>query len=303
MRLSLRQLEVFDAIARTGSVVKAAQSIGLSQSATSLSLRDLENNLGAPLFLRHGKKLLINENGERLRLRANSLIRQISEIESLMDDRSLQGTLKVGASDTIGNYILPTLCADFMRTHAQVRMELVVEKAGSVMDGLENMSLDLGFIDSSCNRHALHVRPWIKDEVVFFCAPTHRLAGRKRVPVAELERETWFLQPPDHSARTFVVPYIGRYIRALNIGFVSGSAEAVKGAVAAGSGVGCLSRIVLAPELESGQLRTIDVRELDFSRIFNIITRKDSYQTELQRAFVDFVAGPKPQAAVSVGRR
>lgn len=303
MRLTLRQLEVFDAIARTGSVVRAAESIGLSQSATSLSLRDLENSLGAPLFLRHGKKLLINENGERLRLRANSLIRQISEIESLMDDRVLQGTLRVGASDTIGNYILPSLCASFMAAHANVRLELVVDTAGGVMDGLENMSLDLGFIDSSCNRHALTVRPWIEDDLCFFCAPGHRLAGRKRVPVAELEREVWFLQPPDHSARTFVVPYMGRYIRSLNIGFVSGSVEAVKRAVAAGTGISCLSRIVLAPELAAGQLRTIEVRELDFSRVFNIVTRKDSYQTELQRAFVDHVVAGGAQAAVSVGRR
>ncbi len=303
MRLSLRQLEVFDAIARTGSVVKAAEVIGLSQSATSLSLRDLENNLGAPLFLRHGKKLLINENGERLRLRANSLIRQISEIESLLDDRSLQGTLRVGASDTIGNYILPALCGGFMRAHEKVRMELAVQTAGSVMDGLENMSLDLGFIDSSCNRHALHVLPWIEDELVFFCAPDHRLAGRKRLPVAELERETWFLQPPYHSARTFVVPYIGRYIRALNIGFVSDSAEAIKQTVAAGTGIGCLSRIVLAPELKSGQLRSIEVHELDFRRVFNIITRKNSYQTELQRAFVDYVMAAGAQAAESVGSR
>jgi DNA-binding transcriptional LysR family regulator len=289
VRITLRQLEVFDAVVRTGSVVRAAAEIGLSQSAASLSLRELERGLGAPLFQRDGKKLRINEHGARLRERANSLLRQIGEIEALVDSGAMQGTLRVGASATISDYILPPLCARFLSAHPGVQIELSIDTPTGVMDALEHMSIDLGFIESACHRHALSVEPWIKDSLCIFCAPGHRLASRQTIAVRELADETWYMHPVNHPARTYSITAIGEHLTSLRIGFVTESVEAIKRAVASGSAIGCLSRLVLQPELESGALMELRVPQLRLVRGFSVLTRRESYRSELHDAFVRFV--------------
>jgi DNA-binding transcriptional LysR family regulator len=297
VRITLRQLEVFDAIVRTGSVVRAAAEVGLSQSAASLSLRELERGLGAPLFQRDGKKLRINEHGARLRERANSLLRQIGEIESLVDSDTMQGTLRVGASATISDYILPPLCARFLSAHPGVHIELSIDTPTGVMDALEHMSIDLGFIESACHRHTLAVEPWIQDSLCIFCAPGHPLAARQAIAVRELANETWYMHPVNHPARTYSVTAIGEYLTSLKIGFVTESVEAIKRAVASGSAIGCLSRLVLQPELDSGVLKELRVPELRLVRGFSIIARRDSYRSELQGWFMRFVVESTAQRA------
>src|SRR5437868_6251316 len=110
MRFSLKQIAVFDAVARLGSVSRAAEEVALSQSAASMALKELEDSLGAQLFHRHGRKLILNENGRRLQPKAHSLMRLAGEIGT-PESEDLDGTLRVAASTTVGNYVLPECSA------------------------------------------------------------------------------------------------------------------------------------------------------------------------------------------------
>ena len=134
MRLTLRQIIAFEAIARTGSVTRACEELSSSQSALSASLRDLESVLGANLFDRRGKRLVLNDAGRRLQPRATSLLRQLREFESASADSTLKGSLVVGGSTTIGTYLLPEVCGAFIEAHPEVRLELIVGRDGHVRD-------------------------------------------------------------------------------------------------------------------------------------------------------------------------
>lgn len=287
MRLTLRQLQIFDAIAREASVMRAAERVGLSQSAASLALRELESRLGGPLFSRHGKKLVINERGRRLRLRAHSTLRQVEEIEAALDDAPLQGTLRIGATDAIGNYLLPPLCASFMAAHGGVIVELTVGTPNAIIAGVESLALDVGLIEAQCNNPAIEVSPWIEDELCLFCAPGHPLAGRRSLAIADLQDRTWYLQSPEYSSRRIIVPALGRYLKSIRIGLVTGSMEAIKEAVKSSDAIGCLWHTVLKREFADGTLVRLKVKDLDLVRGFNILQRKEAYRTELQTAFLD----------------
>lgn len=286
MRLTLRQLQIFDAIARHSSVKRAADQVGLSQSAASLALQELESRLGGPLFARHGKRLVINERGRRLRLRAHSALRQIEEIETALNDAPLQGTLRIGATDAIGNHLLPGLCTAFMREHRGVLIELTVGTPNAIIAGVETLAMDLGFLEAQCNNPTVEVSPWIEDELCLFCAPNHPLARRRGVQIADLADQTWYLQSPEYSSRRIIVPALGRYLKSVRIGLVTGSMEAIKEAVKDGEAIGCLWNIVLQREFRDGSLVRLKVRDLDLIRGFNILQRRDSYRTELQTAFL-----------------
>ncbi|MBM3346494.1 MAG: LysR family transcriptional regulator, partial [Betaproteobacteria bacterium] len=288
MRLTLRQIVAFEAIARTGSVTRACAELSASQSALSASLRDLEDVLGVALFDRRGKRLILNDAGRRLQPRATSLLRQLREFESASADSTLRGSLVVGGSTTIGTYLLPGICGRFIAAHPEVRIELVVDSAAAVMDSVQGMSLDVGFIEAACSRPALQSEPWGGDSLVLFTAPDHPLADGRVHSIHDVGEAVWFLQPTGAMTRALVTTAVLQYLSAIPIGLVSQNLEALKRAVRASRAIGCLSRLAVQKELDAGVLRELRVKELAFVRKFCIITRKSVYQGDLQSSFIRF---------------
>jgi DNA-binding transcriptional LysR family regulator len=290
MRITLKQLTVFDAVARTRSVRKAADEIALSQSAGSMALRELEAHLRTPLFERRGRKLVLNEHGRRLLPRINALLVQAREIELAGADGRLRGTLRVGAATVIGTYFLPPLLGRFLKQHPEVNIELSVLPSTEVISQVQDMALDCGFIDSPCNRAGIKVEPWGEDRLAIFAAPDHPLARRRRLTVADLKDALWVLQPSGSATRSTVTTGILRQIPNIKIAMTAPNLEAIKRAVAAGNGIGCLSRRAIERELKEGTLREIKVTGIDLSRVTAIIERRDAFDSALRRAFLDFAA-------------
>lgn len=303
MRLTLRQIIAFEAIARTGSVTRACAEMAASQSALSASLRDLEDVLGVTLFDRRGKRLVLNDAGRRLQPRAMSLLRQLREFESASADSTLRGSLVVGGSTTIGTYLLPDICGRFIAAHPEVRIELVVDSAAAVMDAVQGMSLDVGFIEAACSRPALHAEPWGGDSLVLFTAPDHPLADGRAHAIRELADAVWFLQPTGAMTRALVTTALLQYLSAIPIGLVSQNLEALKRAVRASTAIGCLSRLAVQKELDEGVLRELRVKELGFARKFCVITRKSVYQGDLQSSFIRFAGEAMRAGPLATGVR
>ena len=148
VRITLKQLEVFIAVAQSGNVTRAAESLSITQSATSMSLSDFETQLGRKLFDRVGKRLQLNDAGRLLLPKALDAIARIQEIEAMAaSDAPLIGQLRIGASLTIGNYMLPGLIGSFMRTHAGAHVTLDVANTRHVIKALEHFQIDIGFIE------------------------------------------------------------------------------------------------------------------------------------------------------------
>lgn len=287
MKVRLRQLAVFDAIARLGTVSAASKAVHLSQSAASLALQELEKSLGAQLFNRSRRKLVLNENGRRLQPRARSVLALVRELEDDLDVERLSGVIHVAASPTIGNYILPAICARFLEAHPEVRIDLTVANEPEIINQVDSLTFDIGFIEGVSMRHALRVEPWIYDSLSIIVGPRHWAAGRT-ITMSRLRKERWYLQSIGASTRhAFTNPY-SWLLGSEAISFETNSVEAIKGAVASGLGIGCLSRFAVEDELACGRLREAHVRGFRISRSFNIIAHKHVYKGGAYDAFLRY---------------
>lgn len=287
MRISLKQLIVFDAVARLGSVSKAAEDIALSQSAASMSLAELEGHLGAPLFHRHGKRLSLNDYGRWLQPKVHQLLIQAREIELSSQGESLQGSLKIGASSTIGNYLVPSAIAAFVKKHPEVNIQLEVANTEQIVTGMQNLNFDIGLIEGPSHAPLLNTEVWKNDELVIFSSPSHPLANQTKIGAEALKEAQWILREQGSGTREVFSLATNTILMNPNVKLELGNSEAVKLAVKTGLGLGCLSELAIAAELEAGTLIKIDCTLFDLRRDFFLIQRKDSYQSELLKIFID----------------
>lgn len=265
MKLSLRQLQVFLAVAESGSTVAASEVVSLSQSATSAALNELEHVLSHQLFDRIGKRLMLNDNGRLLLPQARLLLDTASSVEQLFtegDDR--WSGIRIGASMTIGSYCLPALLADSQRERSSARQQadlpdypqLYIANTTEVVSAVAGYAVDCGFIEGACHDTELSVEPWLEDEMVIVCAPDHALATRNhgRVTYQDLQSARWLLREPGSGTREHVEQMLLPHFSSLKVAGEFGNPETIKHAAAAGLGLACISRIVVEDLLALGRL-------------------------------------------------
>ena len=184
MRLTLRHLHIFTAVADTSSTTAGGLQVALSQSATSGALNELEALLGARLFDRVGKRLVLNDTGRALLPQARTLLDGAQGIENQfgMGTNTRDGAeagpriatqLRVGASTTIGNYLLPALMASHLRASPATGIDVTIGNTSDIATAVARLEVDVGLIEGPCHEPELRARPWLEDELVIICAPSH----------------------------------------------------------------------------------------------------------------------------------
>ena len=289
LRLSLRQLQIFIAVVDQGSTSAAAESIALSQSATSAALNELERILEIRLFDRVSKRLLINDNGRTLLPQALALLDAASSIERWAGNEQLQtGGLRIGASTTIGNYLLPNILAGFRRAlptlaQADWQAQVIIENTAAITQRLVNFELDIGLIEGYCHESKLMVLPWLEDELVIVSAVNDPIVPDDRqqmVPMVVLRDAVWLLREAGSGTRETIDQALLPHLHHLRRGIEFGNSEAIKYATMNGLGISCLSRFVVADMLESGKLVVLPTELPKFTRRFYIVMHKQKKLTQ-----------------------
>ncbi|WP_430461888.1 LysR family transcriptional regulator [Thalassolituus sp. LLYu03] len=280
MRYSLRQLEVFVAIAHEQNLTRAADELAMSQSAASSALKDLENQFGLQLFDRIGKRLQLNEQGRLLRPKAEALLAQARDFERSLMQHAEAGPLNVGATLSIGNYLAVGLMAQYMARYPQARVTLDVGNTRQIADKVLNYELDVGLIEGEINHPDLDILPWRGDELAVFCHPQHPLAlSGRRVSDDDLRAAQWILREAGSGTRQAFDRAMHGLLPDLTITLELQHTEAIKRAVEAGLGIGCLSTITLSDAFRRGSLIHLPVPGRDFSRQLYLIVHKQKYRS------------------------
>lgn len=285
LRLNLRQLEVFLATARGGSTRAAANRIARSQSAASTSLAELEAALGVELFDRIGRRLLLNENGRALLPKAQALVEQAAEVQALFTDEHA-APLRVAASFTIGEYLLPSLVSQWTQRHPKSQIHLRIGNTSEVIAAVAALDVDIGFVEGPQTHADLVVRPWLDDEMVILAAPGHPLANRCAT-ARQLADATWVLREHGSGTRQIADEWLLKNLDQVRVGFELGSTEAIKRVVAASDGLGCLSRYAVAQSVADGHLVELETRLPKATRKLAIVLHREK---RLSRATTDFLA-------------
>lgn len=290
MNITIRQLEVFAAIAASGNVTKASDALHLSQSAASMALAELERILEQKLFDRSGKRLLLNEQGRALLPKARECIARLGEIEGMFSQshKNHVGIMRIGASSTIGNYLLPALFGQYADDFPGVELSLTVGNTDQIIDALLTFSIDLGFIEGHCHHPKIKATPWKTDELVVFASPDHPLAKSKPT-LDDLVKSKWILRERGSGTRDVFENAVAGKIDALTIAFELGHTEAIKHAVKHNLGISCLSRLTIAESLANGSLVAIETPFLDLNRYFYRLIHVDKYKSRLLESFISFI--------------
>lgn len=294
MRLTLRQLLIFTAVADTGSTTAAGERVSLSQSATSGALNELESLLGARLFDRIGKRLLINDNGRALLPQARALLDGAQEIEGQFGLDSTKAAtaplvtrLRVGASTTIGNYVLPALVASYSKVWPGAAVDVVIGNTRDVAAAVARLEVDIGLIEGPCHETELRVSPWLQDELVIVAAPTHALVqsgAQARVSLKALRQASWLLREPGSGTREAVEHVLLPHLHHLDGDMQPGSTEAIKQAAAEGLGLACLSLCAVQDLVTLGRLVVLRTTLPRLTRRFYLVHhQKKRLSGNLQR--------------------
>lgn len=272
LRLTLRQLEVFVATCSGGSTRAAAERVARSQSAASNALAGIEATLGVELFDRAGRKLALNENGRALLPRAVALLEQAAEAEGLFASAHA-APLRLAASFTVGEYLLPALIAEWKATRPRSQVRLDIANTREVLDSVSAFAADIGFIEGSQSHPDLVVRRWLADDLVVVAGPGHALA-RRTASARQLAQADWVVREQGSGTREAADRWLTTQLPSATIELELGSNEAVKRAVACGLGLGLLSRLAVTEALQAGWLVQVRTAVALPRRVLGIVTHR-----------------------------
>jgi len=275
MKYTLRHLQVFLAVAKDESISRAAEALSMSQSATSAALQEFENRYNMQLFDRSAKRLQLNNYGRLLRSKAQSLMDHAQAFDlELLHKPNLQ-QLNVGASYTIGNYVAMKYLAAFLEHHPDSKVDISVGNTPQIISKVLNFEVDIGLIEAEVNHSDLHIQRWQEDRMCLFCLPEHPLAAKKKLSDRDLLSCQWILREEKSGHRQTFDRAMQGLLPDLNITLELGHNDAIKNAVKAGLGVGCLSELAVAEEIEYGLLVPL-VSKRSMIRNFYFVRHKQS---------------------------
>ncbi|MDR0779337.1 MAG: LysR family transcriptional regulator [Pseudomonadales bacterium] len=279
MRFTLRQLEVFLATARLENLSRAAQTLSLSQSAASDSLRELEHQFDLQLFDRVGKRLQLNDNGRLVLAQAEALLSRAQELEDTLRQHQGIGALKVGATLSIGNALCIPLIQQYRQHYPDSPISLEIANTERISQMVAGFELDVGMIEGEINNPALDIRRWREDHLQIFCAPTHPLAAKAELSDDDLRGHGWILRETGSGTRQTFDRVMHDLLPYLHLELELQHNEAIIQAVAAGMGLGCLSTLSLTPHLVRGNLVILTAPRREFRRSLYLITHRQKYRS------------------------
>ena len=287
-----RRLQVFHAVAKHLAFTKAAEALFMTQPAVTFQVKQLEEYFNTRLFDRAQGGITLTPAGALAFEYAERILALSAELDARLKDMGGQvgGSLLIGGSMTIGEYLLPQLIGEFKARFPAVVPSLFVGNSEAVQDRVAERTLDLGFIEGDSHRSSLLSEVCCEDELQVVCAPSHPLAKQPFALPAALSQHPYICREAGSGTRAVIDRYLhktGVAPESLDVVVELGSPEAIKGLVATGLGFAIMSRVIVAKELELGQLVQVALRP-PIIRNFSVVYAKERFHSRLVSSFLQF---------------
>ncbi|HVR34810.1 MAG TPA: LysR family transcriptional regulator [Methylomirabilota bacterium] len=297
--LDTRQLRAFSLLARTGSFTLAAKELYLSQSAVSHSMKALEQDVGCRLLDRVGKKVMLTQAGEHLLVHAEKILQEMTAARSALEQLGKwgRGRLRIGASTTACQYLLPTVLREFKESFARCLISIEPGDSPQAIEALRSQRIDLALTLAPRNEEQLDFHPLFSDELAFLVSPMHPWARQRHVIRAGIPRENYIL----YNKRSYTFRMVEEYFReeemVLNTVIELGSMEATKELVKLGLGVSIVAPWIARKELQEASLVTLPLGKRKLRRTWGISHWKGRRLSLAEETFVSLCR----EAAESMG--
>lgn len=279
-------MRIFVSVFQKNSITKAAQELHLAQPSVSLAVRELEDYYGIRLFDRIGRHIAPTECGKEFYEYAVHIVSLFNEMEKKMRNWDTFGTLRIGASITIGTHILPVLIRRYQEQFPDLTVEAKVSKSASVEDELIHSGIDLGLIETQPSHPDLRAVPFMTDSMCVITAPDHPLASAKSVSLTELSRFPFLMREKGSAGRELLDAAFSLQQITVSPRWESTSTQALVKAVAEELGVSVLPYLLVKKDIEEGTVRQIPLDQ-PIRRNLNVIYHKSKFLTDNMRAFID----------------
>ncbi len=294
MGMEDHKLKVFCTVAETKSFSKTSEIIHLTQPAVSLQIQALEEIYETKLFDRSSNLITLTNAGEILYKYAKDILslyaeatKEIGKITGLT-----KGNITVGASTTIGNYLLPALIADFKKSRMKIKINVLIGNTKKIVDLMNSGAIDIGLVEGEPFKHKIKTELIIKDELVFIVPPFHPWAKKKAVSILEALKEPFILREEGSGTRQMIEKYLlshGISIDDMRIALVLGSTESIKEAVENGVGISIISKWAARKETKYDSLKIIAPKEEKILRNFSLILPKNAILSHAADEFVTYI--------------
>lgn len=287
-----RRLQVFHAVAKHLSFTRAADALLMTQPAVTLQIKHLEEQYGTRMFERRTSGISLTAAGELVLSYAERILALSDEMETRLSEMTseMRGTLLVGASTTIAEFMLPRVLGEFNALYPQVRARLIVANSESIQRRVTELTLDVGLIEAPARLPGLESRICCEDELQVICAPDYPLAGAERIKPRDLVDYEFISREPGSGTREISDAYFEQHgipPASLKTQMELGSPEALKGVVATGLGFAIASRAVAEKEVMLGELLAIPL-DPPLRRGLYLVHPKDRFQSRLTATFIQF---------------
>lgn len=286
--MNLNHLTIFQAVAASGSVSAGAQRLRISQSAASKQLGEFEKALGVVLFDRLPRGVRLTDAGRVLQGYANNLVAVEAEAEAAIRDlkSGIRGRLRIGASRTVGAYLMPALLAQFRQRYPEVELFLHVDSTSAIEQRLIASAIDIGFTEGIVGSELLEYRVFARDELVLIAAPKHPIAQLNPAPLSALLQHALLMHEIGSGTRAVTERAFSAKKISLRPSMTLASTEAIKHTVETGVGIAVLSAFAVRTELAARTLMVVPMKGLTIHRPLYRIQRKGVWSSPLLQAFV-----------------
>lgn len=290
MHVTLRQMRVFEAVARRLSYTRAAEELYLTQPAVSMQIKQLEENVGLPLFEQIGKRLFLTDAGQEMLACSRAIARQLKETEEMVEDMKgvRQGRLQVAVATTAG-YFATRLLSAFAREHEGITLSLDITNRENLLRQVMDNETDLVIMGKPPAQLDLEAQSFMENPLAVIAAPDHPLADKRRIPLKRLQDEVFVVRERGSGTRSAMERFFREREIAMQTGMEMTSNEAIKQSVMAGMGLGLVSAHTLELELQARRLVVLNVVGFPIMRHWYLVNRKGKRLSPVARVFHEYV--------------
>ncbi len=294
MGMEDHKLKVFCTVAETKSFSKASEIIHLTQPAVSLLIQAIEEIYETKLFDRASNTVTLTPAGEILYRYAKEILNLYAAAEKNIGEMTglVKGSISIGASTTIANYLLPGVISDFRKTHPKIKVHLLVSNTKRVVELLNAGNIDIGLVEGDVARQKMVVEKLVADELTLIVSPLHPWAKKKNISILEITKEPFIFREEGSGTRQVIEKYLGKYRtipQDMMISMVLGSTEAIKESVESGMGIAIVSRWAIRKEIRYGTLKPLSFKEEKMLREFSLISQKSAIPSHAVDEFLSYL--------------
>lgn len=305
MSFSDTRLRVFHAVAKHLSFTRAAEELYLTQPAITFQIRQLEEHFNTRLFDRHHNRISLTEAGSTVFNYAERILELYRETEKAINELTgvTRGIIKVGASTTIGEYLLPAILSGYHERFPKVQVRLSVDNTRLVVRKLEDATIDLGMVEGPVSNKNITVAPCFEDELVVILHPNHPLAKLEEIPLAKLKEYPFVSREEGSGTRMVITEHLnkaGVSYDHLDMILELGTTESVKAAVEGGVGFSIVSSVSLRKELIMKSLIVRRIKGMILKRTLNFVYQKQKFRSKAVEEFLNYAQEQCPNIKTSL---